>query len=135
MQAVPFLTFQPATGPSAADAMSTYVDLFDDGRVLSDQRRSADDPGGEGTVLLAEFIVAGQKFRCSDSAITHEWDFTPAVSVWVDCPSSEEQQRIFTALAAGGREHMPLDDYGFGPFGWVQDRFGVNWQLAVAEAE
>ncbi|MCK5751688.1 MAG: VOC family protein, partial [Mycobacterium sp.] len=34
----------------------------------------------------------------------------------------------------GGQEFMPLGDYGFGPFGWVQDRFGVSWQLGVASA-
>ena len=29
---------------------------------------------------------------------------------------------------------MPLDDYGFGPFGWVGDRFGLTWQLGLASA-
>ncbi|MEC5197807.1 putative 3-demethylubiquinone-9 3-methyltransferase (glyoxalase superfamily) [Arthrobacter sp. PL16] len=131
MQATPFLTFQPATGSSAAEAMIMYVELFDDGQILFEQRRGLGDFGDEGTIFLAEFIVAGQKFRCSDSALTHEWNFSPAISLWIDCPSIDEQQRLFTALAVEGREHMPLGDYGFGPFGWVQDRFGVNWQLAA----
>lgn len=131
MRATPFLTFQPGSGPSAAEAMSTYVELFDDGQILSDQRRGPGESGGEGTVTLAEFVVAGQKFRCSDSPIIHEWNFSPAVSIWVECSSTDEQQRLFTALAVDGQEHMPLGDYGFGRFGWVQDRFGVNWQLAV----
>jgi predicted 3-demethylubiquinone-9 3-methyltransferase (glyoxalase superfamily) len=131
MQATPFLTFQPGPGPGAAEAMTTYVDLFDDGQILSDQRRGPDEDGSAGTVRLAEFVVAGLKFRCSDSPIMHEWNFTPAVSVWVECRSAIEQDRLFRALAVGGREHMPLSDYGFGPFGWVQDRFGINWQLAI----
>jgi predicted 3-demethylubiquinone-9 3-methyltransferase (glyoxalase superfamily) len=130
MQATPFLTFQPASGPSAADAMTAYVELFDDGQILSDLRRGPGESGGEGTVALAEFLVAGQKFRCSDSPIIHEWNFSPAISIWVDCSSANEQHRLFTALAVEGREHLPLGDYGFGPFGWVQDRFGINWQLA-----
>ena len=46
-----------------------------------------------------------------------------------------ERQRLFDALAQGGRMYMPLDDYGFGPFGWVEDRFGVSWQLAAPAAE
>ena len=131
MQATPFLTFQPDRGQSASEAMSTYVDLFEDGEVLSDQRRGPGDPGGEGTIVIAEFKVAGLRFRCSDSPIRHEWDFTPAVSVWIDCPSADEQQRLFNDLGEGGKALMPIDDYGFGPFGWVQDRFGINWQLAA----
>ena len=85
-----------------------------------------------GTVRVAEFIVAGQRFRCSDSPpLDHEWTFTPAVSVWVTSDSAYEQQRVFATLAEDGTQHMPLDDYGLGPFGWVEDRFGVSWQLAA----
>jgi len=36
---------------------------------------------------------------------------------------------LWTALSDGGRALMPVDDYGFGPFGWVNDRYGVSWQL------
>ncbi|WP_238589192.1 VOC family protein [Pseudonocardia sp. HH130629-09] len=59
---------------------------------------------------------------------------TPAVSLWVDCGSGDEQKRLLGALAAGGGEFMPLDDYGFGPFAWVEDRFGVSWRLASPAA-
>lgn len=132
-QAIPFLTFQPSRGQSAAEAMEFYLDLFPDGRILQDQRYGADGPGDEGTVVMAEFMVAGQRFRCSDSFIEHEWSFTPAVSVMVDCDSTDEQRRLFEALAQDGRVYMPLDDYGFGPFGWVGDRFGITWQLAAPQ--
>ena len=129
-QAMPFLTFQPGRGQRAADAMELYTSLFADGEVLSVQHHPAGTPGG-GTVALAEFVVAGLRVRCSDSAVDHAWDFTPAVALWVDCASVDEQQRVFAVLAEGGREYMPLGDYGFGPFGWVGDRFGVSWQLAA----
>lgn len=129
-RAVPFLTFQPPRGPSASEAMEFWTSLFDDGEIVSVTHRP-DDPTA---VVLAEFVVAGQRLRCSDSPPVHQWDFTPAVSLWVDCGSGDEQERLLTALATGGREFMPLDDYGFGPFAWVEDRFGVSWQLAAPAA-
>ncbi|GAA2066379.1 VOC family protein [Williamsia deligens] len=134
MRALPFLTFQPAAPDrGAAAAMAAYVEIFD-GRVISDRRRTADEPGGEGTVFLAEIEVAGLRLRFSDSAIAHAWDITPGMSVWVDCDTEADQRRVFAALAEDGQEFMPLGDYGFGPFGWVQDRFGVSWQVGVASA-
>jgi uncharacterized glyoxalase superfamily protein PhnB len=45
----------------------------------------------------------------------------------------EELERVFGILADGGKVHMPLDNYGFSRrFGWVDDRFGVSWQLNLA---
>ncbi|MEJ7648097.1 MAG: VOC family protein [Nakamurella sp.] len=127
---VPFLTFQPAKGHSAESAMHFYVEKFDDSEVLFIHRRPEGSPGA-GTVMLAEFSIGGAHIRCSDSFVEHEWDFTPATSMWLDCATEEEQQRLFTGLSQDGRVLMPLDDYGFGPFGWVDDRFGISWQLAI----
>ncbi len=60
----------------------------------------------------------------------HEWGFTPAVSLWIDCDDNDELQRLFDRLSDGGTVFMPLDDYGFSTrFGWVGDRNGVTWQL------
>lgn len=131
-QAVPFITFQPGRGQNAAEAMETYLEVFADGRVVSDNRYGPDGPGAEGTVIMAEIEIAGQRLRLSDSFVDHEWDITPAVSLMVDCESAEELERIFTALSAQGTVFMPLGDYGFGPFGWVGDRFGLTWQLGLA---
>ena len=113
--------------------MAAYIEIFG-GRVISDQRYGTDGPGAEGTVVVAEVEIAGMRMKCSDSPIAHAWDFTPGVSLWVDLDSTDDQRRVFAALAEGGREFMPLGDYGFGPFGWVEDRFGVSWQLGVASS-
>ncbi|MNY59438.1 3-demethylubiquinone-9 3-methyltransferase [compost metagenome] len=43
-----------------------------------------------------------------------------------------ELERIFARLAEGGEVLMPIDDYGFSArFGWLNDRFGLSWQLNV----
>ena len=70
-QAVPFITFQPGRGKSAAEAMEAYLDIFADGRVILDNRYGPDGPGAEGTVLMSEIEIAGLRLRFSDSFVAH----------------------------------------------------------------
>jgi predicted 3-demethylubiquinone-9 3-methyltransferase (glyoxalase superfamily) len=131
-QIVPFLMFQ---GGVAEQAMTFYTSLFDDGRVLEVSHYGAEGPAPEGTVQVARFALAGQEFKCSDSFVTHAFSFTPSFSLWIETESEDELQRLFSALSEGGGELMPLDDYGFSRrFGWVNDRFGVSWQLNLPGA-
>lgn len=122
----PFLMFEG----KAEEAMNFYVSLFPDAEITQISRYGADGPGREGTVVTAQFTVAGQTVMCIDSPASHAFTFTPAFSFFVTCASGVEQQRFADALAEGGEWLMPLDNYGFSQrFGWVQDRFGVSWQL------
>ncbi len=125
-QVTPFLMF---TG-DAERAMELYTSLFDDARVLALSRWGADGQGAEGTVQQATFSIAGQVFRCFDSPPVHAFGFTPSLSLFVDVASEEELDRLFAGLSEGGEVLMPIGDYGFSRrFGWVNDRFGVSWQL------
>jgi predicted 3-demethylubiquinone-9 3-methyltransferase (glyoxalase superfamily) len=67
---------------------------------------------------------------CIDSYVKHDFAFTPSVSLYVRCEDETEINRLYAALAEQGSELMPLGSYGFSTkFGWVNDRFGVSWQL------
>ena len=126
-QITPFLMFQ---GQNAEEAMNFYVSLFPGGRVLSVARYGKDQPGPEGSVMVARFSLGSQEVMCSDSPIRHAFDFTPSTSLFVDCESEDELKRLVTALGEGGATLMPLGNYGFSrQFAWVNDRFGVSWQL------
>ncbi|AVV44690.1 VOC family protein [Streptomyces sp. ID05-04B] len=115
---------------NAEDAMTFYVSLFDDAEVIGISRYGAEGPGKEGSVQHATFSLAGEQFMCIDSPVKHDFTFTPAVSLFVQCRDEAELDRLFAALAEQGAVLMPLGDYGFSPkFGWVNDRFGVSWQL------
>lgn len=128
-QVVPFLMF---TG-DAEQAMTFYTSLFDDGRIVDITRVGSDGPGAEGTVQRALFSLAGQEFLCTDSPPVHAFSFTPSFSIWIETESQQELQRLFAALSDGGTQLMPLDDYGFSRrFGWLNDRYGVSWQLNLA---
>jgi predicted 3-demethylubiquinone-9 3-methyltransferase (glyoxalase superfamily) len=77
--------------------------------------------------------IGGDEILFFDSPVKHDFGFTPAVSLFVECDGVEELERAFALLSEGGGVFMPLDDYGFSRrFGWLSDRFGVSWQLNVA---
>jgi predicted 3-demethylubiquinone-9 3-methyltransferase (glyoxalase superfamily) len=121
------LTFQKY---DAETAMNRYVEIFDNSRIISIQRWGEDGPGKQGTIMMAEFELNGMRFVCSDSPPVHNWDFSPAVAIYVECTDEEEADTLFAKLLENGIAAMPLDNYGFSrKFGWVIDQFGVSWQV------
>lgn len=55
-----------------------------------------------------------------DSHLEHDARFSEAVSLQVLCRDQDEVDHFWTKLSAGGEE---------GPCGWLEDRFGVSWQV------
>lgn len=125
---MPFLMFEG----KAEEAMNYYTSLFDDSEVISIKRYGPNEAGPEGSVFQASFSLHGQVFMCIDSHVQHGFTFTPAISLYVNCESEAEIDRVFESLGQGGQILMPLGSYPFSPkFGWVADRFGVTWQLSL----
>ncbi|WP_010677845.1 VOC family protein [Bacillus timonensis] len=125
----PFLMFQDG---NAEEAMNFYTSLIEDSEITSIVRYGANEPGDEGTVMHATFTLKGQEFMCIDSNIKHQFTFTPSFSIYLTCSSEEEIDTIYEKLKEGGGELMPLGNYGFSKkFGWLNDRFGVSWQLTL----
>jgi len=117
----------------AEEAMNFYVSLFADSEIQRVERYGPGEPGAEGTVKTAAFTLVGRDFTCFNSPMKHDFTFTPSISLFVECENQAEQERAFGKLAEGGKVLMPLDNYGFSTqFGWVNDRYGVSWQLNLA---
>jgi len=126
-QITTFLTFQEN---NAEAAMNFYVELFDNSEILEIQRYGKDGPGKEESTMIARFTLNGKEFICSDSFVKHEWTFTPAISMYVECTTESELEKLFKKLSEDGKIFMKLDNYGFSQkFGWVGDKFGITWQL------
>ena len=88
--ATPFLMFQG----QAQAAIDRYVAVLPNTQVLHMARH--DGAGtGEGSVKLARVAICGNTFLFSDSPPVHAFSFTPSCSVFIDCDSREQQQRIF----------------------------------------
>lgn len=120
----------------AEEAMTFYASLFDDSEIVHITRYGPDGPHGpkaEGKVERALFTLNGRQYMAIDS-FGHPFSFTPSMSLFVQCDSEEELDTLYEKFMDGGTAAMPLDDYGFSKkFGWVQDRFGVSWQLNYGE--
>ena len=128
--AKPFFMFQEGRAQAALDL---YFATFPDSRMVRVEHWNQGEAGPVGTIKAAVFTICGSEFMCSDSPIKHDFGFTPSISTFVDFESIAELDRAFGILSEGGEVLMPLDNYGFSQrFGWVNDRFGVSWQLNLA---
>jgi predicted 3-demethylubiquinone-9 3-methyltransferase (glyoxalase superfamily) len=126
----PFLMF---TG-QAEEAINFYMSIFEQSEIVNITRYGPNQTGAEGTVMLATFKLKGQEFMCIDSNIEHDFTFTPALSLYVNCATEAELETLFEKLSSGGQVLMPLDRYPFSAkYAWISDKFGVSWQLNLAE--
>lgn len=127
------LTFQDN---NAEEAMNFYIDLFDNSKIINITRWGENAPVAAGRIMQATFELDGSLFMCSDSPPVHDWNFSPAISNYLECDDERELTRLFSALSENGTVTMPPDNYGFSQqFAWVIDRFGVSWQLNVAQGD
>ncbi|HZW15455.1 MAG TPA: VOC family protein [Brevundimonas sp.] len=118
--AAPFLMFQGR----CEEALTFYAATVPGARIAALDRKP------DGTVAMARLSVAGLEIMANDSPPVHAFDFTPSTSTFLTVDAPEDVDALAAALGEGGKALMPPDDYGFSRrFGWVQDRFGVSWQI------
>jgi predicted 3-demethylubiquinone-9 3-methyltransferase (glyoxalase superfamily) len=110
----PFLWFDG----KAEEAMNYYVSVFKNSKVVRVSRYGDAGPGPKGTVMSATFQLDGQEFFALNGG--PQFTFTPAISFFVNCETQQEVDELWDKLSAGGRKDR---------CGWLQDRFGVSWQV------
>eukprot|EP01113_Clastostelium_recurvatum_P041233 TRINITY_DN6515_c0_g1_i2.p1 TRINITY_DN6515_c0_g1~~TRINITY_DN6515_c0_g1_i2.p1 ORF type:complete len:131 (-),score=21.22 TRINITY_DN6515_c0_g1_i2:18-410(-) len=122
---LPFLMFQG----DGQQALAFYQSVFTDAKVeveLHDGNAGAP----KGTLKMARMTIAGNTIIINDSPIKHAFNFTPSISLFVECSSEDEVRKLSEALKQDGSEMMPAGNYGFSTlFAWVSDKYGVSWQL------
>jgi predicted 3-demethylubiquinone-9 3-methyltransferase (glyoxalase superfamily) len=110
----PYLWFDT----QAEEAMNYYVSIFKNSRVGDVQRFGEAGPGPAGTVMACSFVLDGQEFMALNGGPM--FNFTEAISFFVNCETQEDVDYLWDKLTDGGEEQ---------PCGWLKDKFGVSWQV------
>jgi predicted 3-demethylubiquinone-9 3-methyltransferase (glyoxalase superfamily) len=121
---VPSMMFTQDQAGRAEEAIKLYTSVFPDSRRGNVARYPPGmEPEKQGTIMFADFQLAGQWFAAMDSAATHDFRFNEAVSLLVECDDQAEIDRYWRKMSA-----VPASEQ----CGWIKDRFGVSWQIAPA---
>ena len=102
----------------AEEAANLYVALFKNSKIDSMSRYGDAGPGPKGSVMTVNFQLEGQKFIALNGG--PHFHFTPALSLFVNCESQEEVDRLWDKLSQGGKKDR---------CGWLEDRYGLSWQI------
>jgi predicted 3-demethylubiquinone-9 3-methyltransferase (glyoxalase superfamily) len=110
----PFLWFDDR----AEEAARLYTSIFPNSKVESILRYGDAGPGPKGSVMTVAFTLNGQSYTALNGGPLYQ--FTPAVSLVVHCETQEEVDHYWHELSDGGRQDQ---------CGWLNDRFGLSWQV------
>ena len=110
----PFLWFDT----QAEEAANFYTSLFKNSKIGEIRRYGDAGPRPKGMVLTVTFSIEGQEFVALNGG--PHYSFTPAISLFVNCETQAEVDRLWDQLCAGGKPNQ---------CGWVTDKFGVTWQI------
>lgn len=104
----------------AKEAAEFYCSVFDNASITVD------------TPLVVNFSLNGQLFMGLNGG--PKFTPNPSVSFFVVCETLHEIENAWSKLLEGGNILMPLDRYDWSEqYGWIQDRYGINWQLSFGK--
>jgi predicted 3-demethylubiquinone-9 3-methyltransferase (glyoxalase superfamily) len=121
----------------AKEASSFYTSVFPNSKIRNVAKITG-TPSGDCDVV--SFDIMG--FSLQAISAGPYFKLNPAISFMVNFdPSQDPDARkrideIWEKLIEGGKALMPIDKYPFSErYGWVEDKFGVSWQLILTNPE
>lgn len=117
----------------AKEAAKFYTSLLPDSKITS-VATLYDTPSGDCDAV--SFTLWGYSFMAISAGPVFK--FNPSISFMINFdPSQDADARnridaVWEKLSQGGKILMPIDTYPFSErYGWVQDKYGVSWQLIL----
>lgn len=121
----------------AKAAAMFYATIFPQSAVRTIQTIH-DTPSGDCDIV--SFAIWGHPFMAISAGPIFK--INPSISFMVNFDPAQDTEaetridRIWAALTEGGKVLMPLDAYPFSKrYGWVEDKYGVSWQLMLTNPE
>lgn len=122
---------------NSQEAAEFYVSLFPNSKITNTTLLH-DTPSGD--VHTVSFSINGYEFLAMGAG--SYFKITPGISFMVNFDPSKDPNALdnitktWDALVEGGNVLMPFDKYDFSDkYGWVEDKFGVSWQLILSHPE
>src|SRR5574341_1807097 len=120
----------------AEQAVQFYTSIFRNSNIGTVARygEAAAEASGQprGSVMTVMFRLEGQQFMALNGGPIFR--FSPAISFFVHCKTKQEIDELWNKLSEQGMVFMELGQYPFSErYGWIQDQFGVSWQLILAD--
>ncbi len=113
------------------EAAEFYVNAFEEGKVNKIDYYVDSEHQPKGSVLTIALTLAGQEFILLNGG--PEFQLTPAISFFVECETEEQINKLWETLSHNGEVLMEFGEYPFSKkYGWLNDRYGVSWQLVLA---
>lgn len=85
-------------------------------------------------VGVVDFSLDGQAFNAMNAGPAFQ--LNPTISFFVVCETEAETDEVWGRLLEGGKVLVRLDKYPWSEkYGWVQDRFGLSWQISLGKME
>ncbi len=120
----PFLWFDN----QAEEAIRFYLTVFENSEILNLKRWPEGGPLSPDTLQTGSFVLDGVTFHAFDAG--PQFRFNASISFFAVGETDAEVDAWWHKLIEGGEALIPLDSYPWSErYGWVRDRFGVNWQL------
>lgn len=115
----------------AKEAAEFYVSLFPDSKITNITTLH-NTPSGDADIV--SFELAGEKFMAISAGPFFK--FNPSISFFIVSDDEKEIDNLWKKFSDGGKVLMELDKYDWSKkYGWIEDKFGLSWQLILAENE
>ncbi|QBS41830.1 MULTISPECIES: VOC family protein [unclassified Nocardia] len=108
----------------AEEAAEFYCSLFADSKITHVQYHTEATNRPTDLAITVDFELNGQQFTAINGG--GDYNYTHAMSLLVNCESQDEVDRLWEALLADGGKEIEC--------GWLNDKYGVPWQIWPAEA-